>query len=356
MNALKTKILLLLVRLMRRATSTESPLKILVVSTTGFGDTLWATPALRAIKASYPHAFLGVLTSPIGASILSDNPHIDELFLLPRKITALLKLVRKLKQQRFTTALIFHVSQRITLPLCSLANIPQIIGTESINKGLDALLTTKLPKTSQHEISRRLAIVKQMGAQEQGMHLEIYPSQKDTLYAKELLGAAKGPIIVLHPGAKDRFKQWAPEAFTFVGQRLIDELNATIVLTGSKEEKTLTSSIASSLTNAFDVAGTLSVKQLAALLASSDLMITNDTGPMHLAFAMHTKTICLFSPTDPKICGPLDVSHTLALYQPAACTPCLGKKCLDAFCMLQHSPELVVSHALHFLKQGNLAT
>lgn len=328
--------------------------RILVVSTTGLGDTLWATPAIKAIKTTYPHAFLGVLTSKIGAAVLSDNPYIDRLITIGHRcVFQLPSRLRLLRKERFDTILIFHLSQRPVLPLCCLARPAHIIGTEGINKGLDALLTRKLPKKYQHEIQRRLEIVAHVGVHSHDPQLAIYPTSKDLLHAQHLLSSlpAHTPIIALHPGAKDRFKQWPPSSFIALGQQLQQKLGAHLLITGSAEEKPLTAALARALPHSLDLAGHLSIKELAALFSSIDLLITNDTGPMHLAFAMDTKTVALFSSTDPSLCGPLGKKNTKVLYKHKTCTPCLGKKCRDAFCMLQHSPEEVLEHAAYLLEK-----
>lgn len=328
--------------------------RILIISTTGLGDTLWATPAIKAIKTTYPKAFIGVLTSHIGYSVLSNNPYIDRLITIKHRcLFQLPSRLKMLRKERFDTALVFHLSQRATLPLCYFARPSQIIGTEGINKGLDSILTTKLQKKYHHEIERRLEIASHIGAVNPTPHIEIYPSSNDHLRAKHLLASFSNsaPIIALHPGSKDRFKQWPPSFFAALGTLLQSKLQAQILITGTQEESSLAQQISDVLPHSCNCAGLLSVKELAALLGSIDLFITNDTGPMHLAFAMNTKTIALFSPTDPKLCGPFLNAHTHVLYQQKTCTPCLGKKCRDAFCMWQHSPQDVFQHALTLLQQ-----
>jgi lipopolysaccharide heptosyltransferase II len=329
--------------------------RILIISTTGLGDTLWGTPAIQAIKETYPQAFIGVLTSPVGYSVLSNNPYID--CLITMKHHCLLQLpsrLKRLRQLRFDTALVFHLSQRATLPLCYFSKPSQIIGTEGINKGLDALLTIKLPKKYQHEIQRRLDIAAQVGVTNRNPHLAIYPSQHDFSKAASILSSLSKnqPIIALHPGSKDRFKQWPPSLFIALGKQLQKEFNAHILVTGNQEEHGLTKDITEQIPGSHNLAGTLSIKQLAALLASLDIFVTNDTGPMHIAFAMRTKTVALFSATDPQLCGPFTTMPVEVLYKPKTCFPCLGKSCLDAFCMLQHSPKEVMHSISILLKKA----
>ncbi|MEI8300982.1 MAG: glycosyltransferase family 9 protein [Chlamydiota bacterium] len=321
--------------------------RILVVSTTGLGDTLWATPSIRAIKTTYPKALLVVLTSSLGKSVLSNNPYIDHLLTIEHNcLKQIPSLLKKLRNYRFDTTLVFHLSQRPTLPLCYFAKPSNIIGTEGINKGLDSLLTKKLPKRYQHEILRRLEITKTIGASTEDLSLEVYITQQEKDYAQSIFNSlnitANTPIIALNPGSKDRFKQWAPSAFIELGQKLHHNLGAQILVTGGTEEKQLAHHIAQNIPQAKTVSGLFSVKELAAFFSCLDIFITNDTGPMHLAFATKTKTIALFCPTDPHLCGPLGLSNVIVMQENQSCTPCLNKKCREPFCMLQISPDTIL--------------
>lgn len=97
-----------------------SPTRFLVVSTTGIGDTLWGTPAIRALKETYPDSFVGVLTTPTGAELLKGNPYIDRFFIFRRGINgifSLLNLLVELRKERFDVAFIFHASDRVIWPL-----------------------------------------------------------------------------------------------------------------------------------------------------------------------------------------------------------------------------------------------
>lgn len=332
----------------------EDPLspRILIVSTTGLGDTLWGTPAIKAIKETYPKAFIGVLTSSIGKTLLLDNPYIDKLFTIKHRcLFELPSLLKSLRKERFDTALIFHLSQRPTLPLCYFAKPSILIGSDGINKGLDSLLTVSLPKKYQHEIQRRLDIVAQIGAKSTEALLEIYLNDKEKKESKDFIDSLpKTPLLIgLHPGSKDAFKQWPPSAFIALGKKLQKELNAQILITGNLEEKNLAQLLADEIPCSINIAGRFSVRAFAALLPHLDLFVTNDTGPMHLSFATKTKTLALFSSTDPNLCGPFEAKYATILYQNKTCHPCLGKKCREAFCMLQHSPADVFNHVLTLL-------
>ncbi|MBF5060254.1 glycosyltransferase family 9 protein [Candidatus Neptunochlamydia vexilliferae] len=305
--------------------------RILVVSTTGLGDSLWGSPAIRALRQKYPNAYIALLTSPIGKAVFQNNPHLNEIFLLS---PARLKTLRK---KRFETAYIFHTSQRIALPLAALTGPSKIVGTLGINKGMDHLLTHPQNPDYIHEIERRLKLV---GAEGAPAEMELFLTEREKSAALKYL-PDEGLVIGMHPGAKDKFKQWSPKHFVTLGRRLAKEKEAKIVVTGDKGEAPLAKQIAANIPGAVSVAGKLPLRVSAALIEKCDLFITNDTGPMHIALAMKTPTYALFSPTDPKRCGPYKAPHGQVIEKPLTCTPCIRKRCQEPFCMEQISPDEV---------------
>ncbi|MEX0961437.1 MAG: glycosyltransferase family 9 protein [Simkaniaceae bacterium] len=300
---------------------------ILIVSSTGLGDTLWGTPAIRAIKKQYPKSSLTCLTSSIGKELLRNNPHLDHVLSFQDPLfSKLIPLYRTLKKKYFDTAILFHTSQRALLPLVKALNPGTLIATEGLNKGLDALLTHPIPLTYEHEIQRRLHLLKP---------LQIAPDSLDMeLHIDEPFPLPKPPFIALHPGAKDSFKRWQKEHFISLGQHLSKK--AAILITGSKAEKALSDEVANSIEGAQSLAGKLTLAQMAHLLKAAKCFVTNDTGPMHMAAALNTPILALFGPTDPKRCGPL-TSNSRVISVNKTCLPCLKKKCLSPFCLHQIS-------------------
>ncbi|MDJ0652252.1 MAG: glycosyltransferase family 9 protein [Simkaniaceae bacterium] len=312
--------------------------RILVVSTTALGDSLWGTPAVQALRKKHPNAHIALLTSPVGKAVFENNPHLDEIFALkdPALFPAL-KLLPALRKRAFDTAYIFHLSQRPILPIVSLAGPSKIIGTAGLNKGLDHLLTTPIKQAHLHEIERRLKIV---DCENDCPKMEIFLTEEENKASFEYL--VESPLLIgIHPGAKDRFKQWNPKHFIEIGRKFAQEKGATVLITGGPSETGLAEGIAKHIPRAISVAGKLSVRILAALIGKLDCFITNDTGPMHLSFAMETPTFALFSPSDPSLYGPYKIDHGFVIQKPRSCHPCMRRKCVSAFCMEQISPSMV---------------
>ena len=350
---MKNQLIRSLVSLLRPKKSAHRKQRFLIASTTALGDTLWATPAIAALREAHPDTPLSVLTSSIGKEVLRYNPHIDELFVLEGSaFFSLCRLYKTLKQRQFSHIFLFHASQRTVLPFMALLGAEALIGTAGLNKGLDDLLTYPLPlDPTLHEIERRLHIVNQAGAKPTSKELSLYLSETDKRQAHDWIATLSIPkgvrCIALHPGAKDAFKQWPTSHFIELGRRLQKEGGYQLFITGTPAEKTLVEETASALPGSIPAIH-LPLRSFAAFLQNMHLLITNDTGVMHVAFALRVPTLALFSPTDPMRCGPLEAKNVTILAKTPTCNPCLRKKCLSPFCLMQIGVEEVY-HAAHKL-------
>lgn len=314
--------------------------RILVVSTTGLGDTLWATPALESLKKSNPSCFLAVLTSPIGYEVLKTSPFLDSLFILPKKLLSNYFLFRSLRKCHFDTVLIFHASQRVVFPLVSLLGASSMIGTEGLNKGLDRLFTKVLAKTHQHEIARRLDLIHAIRATTHRETLSFIPNGKPVSFDQ--------PTIILHPGSKDAFKRW-PIAFFAKTGLFFQKKGFSILIAGQKSEKPLMEELSRLIPGSILGNPEQSLHEFGRQLEQAACLICNDSGPMHLAFALQCKTVAIFSATDPDLCGPYRASFTRILHRPPTCFPCLKKRCQEPFCLLQIHPDEVIQAAQDLL-------
>jgi len=329
---MKNKLLLAAVRLFQRPFEGK---RILAIATTALGDTLWATPALESLRKSFPEAYIAVLTSPVGEAVLRHNPWTDQIFVLKNFFTLWKTL------PNFSDVVVLHASQRFILPLAALLGAKRIVGTKGINKGLDELLTDPLENRNEHEIVRRLQLVERIGAERCSETLSFF------LLPEERLPKQAG-TVALHPGSKDDFKRWPKEHFIAVGQAL-QKLGKKIVITGTIEELPLRREIAQEIPGAA-VCEDWPLRKFAAFLEQIDLLISNDTGPVHLACALKTPVIALYSSTNPALCGPHKAKNALAISRIPSCQPCLKRGCNRPFCLMQIGPEEVVNAAKKMLR------
>jgi len=344
-NLLLTASVKALRRFLKIHPKTESR-RFLIVTTTALGDTLWATPAIESLKQSFPKAYIAALTSPIGNQVLQHNPWLSKIYTLHRFT---LSLWKQLYQEQFDTILLFHASQRLILPLCALLGAREIIGTSGINKGLDHLLTDRIAPAYEHEICRRLKIVEKSKGFITTQTLSFFLQPEETW--PTIPKAPKKQWIALHPGSKDPFKRWPIQNFIQLGNRLKDSLNCEILITGTEKETSLLKQLTQQIPGAHMADPQLPLRSFASLIDSIDLLICNDTGPFHLACALNTPVLGIYSSTDPNLCGAHLAPCSLVIHQQPSCKPCLKRKCLIPFCFLQIGIDEVFQAVLKMLDQ-----
>lgn len=332
--------------------------RLLIVSTTAMGDTLWATPALANLHLHFPKALITVLTSPIGEQILKFNPNINKLILIKEPLLPrLLSLIKTLRDEKFDAALILHTSQRLILPLCSLSRIPRIIGTKGINKGLDDLLTDPIEPQFEHEIERRQKILDRLNVPSivRTLSYHVQPSEREAAQQyicralNQPMPRTDKPHVAIHPGSREPFRRWPARCFAAAARALQEKYDCNIFLTGSSSEKKLLHQIQHLVPQA-RIVSSPSIRFLGAFLEQMDLVLSNDTGPFHLACALNRPAVGLYVSTDSRLCGPYCAPQAVAISRQPTCEPCLKRRCRDSFCFLQISSQEVIDACSRFFR------
>jgi lipopolysaccharide heptosyltransferase II len=326
----------------RRATSppgTEA-LRILLIRPDHIGDLLFATPAIRALRSSFPDAYLAGLVGPWAAEIVQNSPHLDEVLTCPfpgftrepkkhllDPYRVLWRYSRILRAGSFDAAVIMRFDHWWGAMLAYWAGIPRRVGY-----GLPMVapfLTEALPYAAgRHEVeqnSRLISAVTGGNVAEPGP-LEFHPRSDDVGSAARLLAdvGSNGGYLCLHPGAGAPVKLWRQEAFAQVGDALSQEYGLGVVITGSAGERQLAVSIAKQMEHKpHVVAGQTGLGELAAIMSSSRLVIGVDSGPLHLAVSQGVPTIHLYGPVDRHAFGPWgEPRRHIALVSDMECVPC----------------------------------
>ncbi len=320
----------------RNSFSPNEP-RILLVSTTALGDSLWATPFIEALKKKYPSSYLAILTSSIGHEVFNNNPFINEIFSFKRSLLfAFFSLFYQLRKRKIQMVISLHSSQRLALPLCSIIGAEKIIATEGKNKGLDILLTDKIMDRRHHELFRRKDLFSHLHLSDFSLKTSFYPTKNAFFFIQPFL--PDRPFIIFHPGAKDGYKQWPAFSYIQLGKLIQQSYGLPLYITGTKNEAPLAKKIAENIPSAQSVAGFFTIDQLSVFFQKSALVITNDTGPMHLSVSVKTKTIAIFCPTLPDLSAPIDKELIHIFAHPPSCSPCKKRSCRFPFCFYQISP------------------
>jgi lipopolysaccharide heptosyltransferase II len=345
--------------------------RILAVRLDNLGDVLLTTPALHAIKESLPGVHLALLASPVGAQAAWLNPDIDEVIVhqapwmdpwqtLPQDSKREQRIIRALRQRQFGGSIIFTSFRQSSLPaayLCYLADIPLRLAASIDGPG--SLLTTRHrhdeypPGHIPHEVLRGLDLVGAVGLSTNCLDLVLQVPLASRLDAARRLAAANThrPVVVLHPGCSMPARTYPWEMYAAVADLLIERLGATVVLTGSEEERDLVAQLRQRMRHtALDFSGSLPFATLCALIQAADLTVTNNTGPMHIAAAVKTPVVSLFALTNPpEQWGPWRVPHR-QLYHDVPCRLCYSRICpYQHECLRLVTPEMVVDAAADLL-------
>ncbi len=332
---------------------------ILVVRLDNIGDVIMLGPALRAVKETSPQARITLLASPAGATAAPLLPWIDDVITwrtiwqdVGNRIAfdpaRERQLIEVLAERHFDAALIFtSFSQTPHTPgyVCYLAGIPLRAGESKEFGG--STLTTELRGAPEelHQVERNLRLIECLGfvVRERQLVVAIPAAAKGavpTLLARAGLDPEK-PFLLLHPGASTYARRYPVERFGVIA-RLLSRRGWSVLVTGVEREAPLLEELRSHAPTVHCLPGGTSLAEYAALVEQATLVMCNDTLPMHLADAVRTAAVILFSGTDYEAqWRPRTTVHTL-LRRHTSCHPCYLFECPIGLPCLNIAPEEVV--------------
>jgi ADP-heptose:LPS heptosyltransferase len=187
-----------------------------------------------------------------------------------------------------------------------------------------------------HEVLRMLALTTFLGAPPQGKETELPLWAIDSVLADRMLAEADRPLIGIHLGARDLTRRWAYERFESVAGQLQHRHGGMIVILGEAEDWPIGEKLAENLKGPCrNLAGKTSLAGLAAVIQRLSLLVTNDTGPAHIAYALRIPTVTIFGGGDPKTNGPLLDGPFRPLVHEVACRPCSYTECPIGYTCLE---------------------
>lgn len=334
-----------------------NPHNILIIKLSSLGDVVHALPALRALRLKFPSARISWMVNRGLEGILEGNPDLDEIILFDRKrwgrwhdrraLGELKTFVTALRARQFDLVIDLQGLLRSGL-LAVLSNAPVRVGFSNGRELSPLSYTHKIavPDDDIHAVDRYLLATSFLGAEVGEAVFPIAVSDADEAWAKQQVGhiPPDQPLVLVNPSARWITKQWPLERFADVCRRLAGE-SVSVALIGGAEDvercRRLQELVGMSLP---DLSGKTTLKQLAALMRHASLLLTNDSGPMHMAVAMGLPVVAIFGPTNPSRTGPYPASAGLdrVLRKDISCAPCYRKKCRTLICMDSLSADEVV--------------
>ena len=333
--------------------------KILIRGPNWVGDAVLAIPALKAVRRRYPEAEITLLVRPWVAGLFTSAPFIDKLWSenKPTGLADWSRILREIRDRDFDLALLLPNSFESAL-MMFLGRVPRRIGYAT--DGRRWMLTNSVTPDhgSQHQMDYYLNLVKMLNANTDCPSLEIQASPEERADARKLLraeGIAAGArYLVLNPGAAyGSAKRWHEDRFAVVADTLAGELGLDVALIGSEAERAIAEQIQDRMkTKAAVLSGKTSLETLIGVLAESSLLITNDSGPMHIAAALGVPTVAVFGSTDDTVTGPCG-PRTRVVKHAVECSPCLLRECpIDHRCMNAINAEDVCRAAHELLSKS----
>jgi heptosyltransferase II len=344
--------------------------RVVVRGTNWVGDSVMTVPALRALRRVLPEAKITLVVRPSAKGIFSDVDFIDQLLIYDRHSAfSIIPQVREWRKRQFDLAVLFQNAFEAAL-IPFLAGVPIRLGYATESR--QALLTHPLPvpdwRSTRHEVFYYLYLVTALEQLLSGKS-EICESAPDASLqisharkseAENLLrsyGIREGePRVALCPGSiNSRAKRWPAEAYAALADRLIDS-GRQVLLIGSAGEADVTREVTSRMQQQPVVlTGKTSLDQITAILSLVDLVVTNDTGPAHIAAALGRPTLVIFGPTNPLTTRPFAPEAEI-LRHPPDCAPCMLRDCpIDHRCMTAITVEEVFEHSQALLKRASFA-
>lgn len=338
----------------KKAFDKSSIQRILLVSTTAIGDTLLSTPAVRAVRKSYPEAYIAVLAHEKRKDVLDANPYIDELITYRGKYKNSIGLIKKLRAGKFDAGVVLHGNDPDIVPLLYLAGIPVRVGWGESRFSFLLTHTYYRPTEPAHLIRIRLNTAKAIGISDAGDKMDLFLSDKEKNFIAEYLRAKNvvgKKIIGIHPFGSHGSKQW-PHLGEFLKRAAREYPDHAFFVVGGDKEKSFAEELCRNLgdeKNLFFVTGEFTLRQSAALIQRCSCFITTDSGPMQMSLALDVPTIVLAGPTDMRRTGPLDRDRHIVVQKEVPCRPCDMKECDDMRCMASIGVDDVIVAMRTFL-------
>lgn len=329
--------------------SDQSCKKILVRGVNWIGDAVMTLPALTALRKGLPGAEISLLVKPWVSAVFEHNPSLDNIILYSDSHCGMigkLKLSMMLRKRRFCRSILFQNAFDAAL-ISFISGIKERIGYNRDGRGF--LLTRPVPvprKGNQtHQIFYYLNLLEQAGLKAEYENPYIHIILEERLHARESLAILKRPVLGLNPGATyGSAKRWFPERFAEVANWFISDTGGSVVLFGGGSEVDVADGIYKKVIPEFrtsrsllSLAGKTSLRELISLISECDVFLTNDSGPLHIAYAVRTPLVAIFGSTDPLLTGPPPGNaHGSVVIKPdISCSPCFERTCRnnDMRCM-----------------------
>ncbi len=332
--------------------------RILVIRLSAIGDVVRTLPAAHTLRERFPTAYIAWVVEERARDVLAHQPEIDEIIVFRRNrwkkgilnplsflgtIGEVYRFVRELRDKHYDIAFDFHGILKSGL-ISYLSGTKERVGFDrGYCKEWNHLFNNRRVSPRSDRISRferNFALLGSLGLDGGKRDVYLHVPREDVAYVDQFFGSRipgeSGPLVAIHPGTspKTTYKRWASAKYSELADRLVEELNVSVLFTWGPGEKAMVDEVRARMRRDSIVAPeTRSLKQLAEIFRRCRIYIGNDTGPMHIASLVKTPVVGIYGPTDPIVNAPYEGTAHIIVRKDLPCSPCRNRGCKDVECM-----------------------
>ncbi|MFP4419527.1 MAG: lipopolysaccharide heptosyltransferase I [Desulfococcaceae bacterium] len=325
-------------------------MKILIVKLSAIGDVIHALPAVVALRRAYPDARIDWAVESAAAGLLENHPALDRVLVSHRKrwfrelrrsgsraeaMAEIRTFFRNLRRERYDLVIDFQqLLKSAAVVLAARGRMKAGFGPGMQHmEGSHRVLNRRIPAVSMevHALDRYRRLIEALGVPPGPVEYRLPVSEAAERSVVKLLAGSgirgRRPLVAMNPAATWETKHWTDEGFAEAGDRLVREMGADLVFTGGPGDRPAAARVRERMVEpSVDLSGRTTLPELTALLRRVRLLVTTDTGPMHLSAAVGTPTVAVFGPTAPWRTGPYGEGHAVAR-KGLECSPCFKRVC-----------------------------
>ncbi len=345
---------------------------ILIVKLSAIGDVVHSLPLVEVLRKNFPEARIDWVVEEDSSQIIKDHKDIDHVIVSHRKswqrrllkrgersaaFREIIQFLKELRSEEYDLVIDLHGLFKSGI-LTGLSKGKRKVGTTGFTEGSQLFLTERPYPVdyNQHALDRYLKMADYLRCTKDSWKGRIPLRESDKTFIDKFIrenAIQKERLVAINPIAKWKTKLWEPSRFAILADRLQKELSCEIVFTGSRDDRAVMDEILERMgERPFNLAGETNLKELAYLYSNCRLLISTDTGPMHVAAAMGCPVVVLFGPTDPWRTGPYGEGH-MVIREKIECSPCFKKKCSHLTCMKDISVDRVFDSVKEYFKDSN---
>jgi lipopolysaccharide heptosyltransferase I len=349
--------------------------RILIIRLSAIGDVVRTLPVANALRERFPTAHIAWVVEEKARDVLAHQPEIDETIVFQRNrwekgilnplrflrtIGEVCRFVKELRDKHYDIAFDFHGILKSGL-VSYISGAKERVGFDrGYCKEWNHLFNNRRVRPRSNRISRfkrNFALLGPLGLECGGRDVDLHVSQEDVDYVDQFFRSRclgmSGPLVAIHPGTspKTTYKRWASAKYSELADRLVEELNVSVLFTWGPGEKAMVDEVRTRMRRDSMVAPeTHSLKQLAEIFRRCSVYIGNDTGPMHIASLVKTPVVGIYGPTDHIVNAPYEGTSHIIVRKDLPCSPCRNRGCKDVECMKAISTQDVFDAAKMLLK------